>query len=127
VLVATHTIGQLSHWLGTIALLVYVFEKSGATAMGIASAITLSPAVLGASVASRLLARHSPLVLRRIALGVAALALLATAGVMSADAPSAAPVATTVVALGMLVLLRPTAAAALPLSLIHISEPTRPY
>lgn len=119
--VVAHLLAVVAEWAVFIALLVYVHDRDGSGAMGVAAIVMLLPYVVVSPFAGQLAERHRPSRVRLAGLA----GQTAGYGIAAITAYQGAPTWTTiggaVLALGSVTTLRPAGAVLLP-ALVHSSR-----
>ncbi|MFZ4719750.1 MAG: cyclic nucleotide-binding domain-containing protein [Ilumatobacteraceae bacterium] len=111
---AGHALATFGEWGVLIALLVYTYEQAGATAVGIASFVAISPYLVLSPVTARIAQRHPPGRVRLIGMACQALGLALAAATAAAEGPVWLAVLGVMVCYTSATALRPAAAVLLP-------------
>jgi MFS family permease len=111
---AGHALVTIGEWGVLIALLVYTYERSGATAVGIASFVAISPYLLLSPVTARIAQRHPPGMVRLIGMAVQALGIALAAATAFVKGPVWLAVLGAMIGYAASTALRPAAAVLLP-------------
>ena len=119
-LVLAHLAAVIAEWAAAIGVLVYVFDRSGTRATGLASIGMLAAALVVAPFMGQLVDRRRPQRVRLAGLLVQLVGYGIAAGAAFAEAPAAVTVVATTVALAAVTTLRPTGAVLLP---AHVRTP----
>ena len=113
-MLVAHFFSVVAEWAAAVAVLVYAYERGGATATGIASLCVLAPSLAGAPLAATVVNAIRPALARALGLVVQVVGYGLAAGAVALELPVAAAVVPAVVALIALSTLRPTGAMLLP-------------
>lgn len=119
--VVAHLLAVVAEWAVFIALLVYVHDRHGATAMGVASVAMLVPYVVAAPFAGRLAEQQRPSRVRLAGLAGQTIGYGIAAIGAYRSAPTVVIVAGAMLALAAVTTLRPAGAVLLP-ALVHSSR-----
>jgi Cyclic nucleotide-binding domain/Major Facilitator Superfamily len=103
-----------AEWGVWIALLIYAYERGGATTAGVVAVVQLIPAAIFAPLAASFCERHSPTRVLGVGYFAQTGAMAATAVVLLADGPAAAAYALAAVAATAVTVARPAQAVLLP-------------
>lgn len=119
--VIAHLLAVVAEWAVFIALLVYVHDRAGAGAMGVAAVVMLVPYVVVSPFAGQLAERHRPSRVRLAGLAGQTVGYGIAAITAYQEAPTWMTIAGAVFALGSVTTLRPAGAVMLP-ALVHSSR-----
>jgi MFS family permease len=103
-----------AEWGAWIALLVYAYERGGATTAGVVAVVQLVPAAIFAPVAASFVDRHSPTRVLTAGYLAQSVAMAATASVLLADGPPVVAYALAAVWTSAVTVSRPSQAVLLP-------------
>ena len=113
-LVLAHLAAVIAEWAAVIGVLVYVFDRSGTRATGLASIGMLAAALVVAPFMGQLVDRRRPQRVRLAGLIVQLVGYGVAAGAAFGEAPAAVTVIAATIALAAVTTLRPTGAVLLP-------------
>lgn len=111
---AGHALATVGEWCVLIALLVYTYDRSGATAVGITSFVAISPYLLLAPVTARIAQRHPPGTVRLVGIAVQAFGFAIAGATVLATGPVWLAVLGVMIGYAASTSLRPAAAVLLP-------------
>ncbi len=111
---AGHALATIGEWGTLIALLVYTYDRLGATAVGIASFVAISPYLLLSPVTARIAQRHPPGMVRLVGIASQALGIALAAATAYANGPVWLAVLGVMICYASATALRPAAAVLLP-------------
>ena len=111
---AGHALTTMGEWSVLIALLVYTYDRSGATAVGIASFVAITPYLLLSPVTARIAQRHPPGTVRLAGIAIQALGFALAAATVFATGPVWLAILGIMIGYGASTALRPAAAVLLP-------------
>lgn len=111
---AGHALATFGEWGVLIALLVYTYEQAGATAVGIASFVAISPYLVLSPVTARIAQRHPPGRVRLVGMACQSLGLGLSAAIAGAEGPVWLAVVGVMICYTASTALRPAAAVLLP-------------
>ncbi|MBI4932450.1 MAG: MFS transporter [Actinobacteria bacterium] len=111
---AGHALTTIGEWAVLIALLVYTYDRSGATAVGVASFVAISPYLLLSPVTARIAQRHPPGTVRLTGIAAQAFGFALAGATAFATGPVWLAVLGVMIGYAASTALRPAAAVLLP-------------